>query len=147
MKHHTHSGGCMCGGVRYEVTGPLREIIACHCRECQQASSNHVTATAAKPGNLVITEERGLAWYSHGGALNRGFCKLCGSTLFFDHGKEHPTGIAVGSFDTAPDMHVAVHIYTDEAGAWYDLPQDDAHARDTDAWRRASWHDLKWLDV
>lgn len=61
MKHHTHSGGCMCGGVRYEVTGPLREIIACHCRECQQASSNHVTATAAKPGNLVITEERGLA--------------------------------------------------------------------------------------
>lgn len=53
----------------------------------------------------------------------------------------------MGSFDTAPDMHVAVHIYTDEAGAWYDLPQDDAHARDTDAWRRASWHDLKWLDV
>ncbi|MBT6202849.1 MAG: hypothetical protein P8Q36_00365 [Alphaproteobacteria bacterium] len=39
MTQRTHTGGCMCGGVRYSVTGPLREVIACHCRECQQVKS------------------------------------------------------------------------------------------------------------
>jgi hypothetical protein len=147
MTQREHAGGCMCGGVRYAAAGPLRDIIACHCRECQQASSNHVTATACRPGHLSIREDRGLAWYSHGGALNRGFCKLCGSTLFFDHGKEHPTGIAVGSLDREPGLKIAVHIYTDEAGPWYALPAQAGELRDTQDWRKTSWHDLAWQDV
>ncbi|MBN33337.1 MAG: hypothetical protein CMM46_00905 [Rhodospirillaceae bacterium] len=58
-RHHT--GGCMCGKVRFEVSGALREVIACHCRECQRASSNHVTATATQPGSLKIVEDVVLA--------------------------------------------------------------------------------------
>lgn len=137
MGHHNHSGGCMYGSVRYDVTGPLHEVIACHCRECQQASSNHVTATTAKPGHLTITQDCGLGWHCQG-VLNLGFCMLCGSTLFFDHGREHPTGIAVGSLDAAPALHIAVHICTDEAGAWYDLPQGDADALNTKPWKKAN---------
>ena len=145
MARH-HIGGCMCGKVRLEVSGPLREVIAFRCRECQRASSNHVTATAAQPGSLKIVEDVGLTWYCHDGALNRGFCRMCGSTLFFDHGPDHPPGIAAGAFDEDPGVRVSVHIYTDEAGPWYRNPELEEDRCDTDTWKQTSWHDLAWFD-
>jgi hypothetical protein len=42
------SGGCLCEGVRYTLTGDLRPIIACHCQQCQKTSGHYVAATAAK---------------------------------------------------------------------------------------------------
>ena len=46
------TGQCMCGQVRYEVHGPLRDVIACHCAQCRRASSHYVAATAAHPKDL-----------------------------------------------------------------------------------------------
>ena len=34
----TASGGCLCGGVRYRVQGPLRPILQCHCEMCRRAT-------------------------------------------------------------------------------------------------------------
>ena len=42
------TGGCLCGGVRYAVTGPLRDIIACHCEQCRRSSGHFVAATACR---------------------------------------------------------------------------------------------------
>ncbi len=39
-------GGCLCGAVRYEVQGPLRDVLICHCEECRRWHG-HVSATTA----------------------------------------------------------------------------------------------------
>jgi hypothetical protein len=78
----------MCGAVQYEIHGPIRDVIACHCEQCRRVSGHFVAATAAHPEHLSITKDEGLAWYEGTEFIRRGFCRRCGSTLFFDHGDD-----------------------------------------------------------
>lgn len=56
------TGSCLCGAVRYEVTGPLQQVLICHCEECRRWHG-HVSATAASErGDLQLLEQRGLRW-------------------------------------------------------------------------------------
>ncbi|MGH6907846.1 MAG: GFA family protein, partial [Aestuariivirga sp.] len=68
------SGSCLCGAVKYEVTGPLRDVLACHCGQCRKQTGNYMTATAAKDTDLRIVEDRGLKWYRSSNIAKRGFC-------------------------------------------------------------------------
>ena len=142
MNGEIHEGGCLCGQVRYRVSGPLAEVIACHCRQCRRMSGHVFAATAVARADFEITESTGLAWHRSSGTSRRGFCKACGSSLFFDHGPEEPMGIAAGSFDGDPPLKLAAHIYTDEAGCYYEIGQD-APGFDSEAWRRGGWEKLR----
>ena len=57
------TGSCLCGAVKFTVTGPLRPVIACHCRQCRKQTGNYMSATGAKDEYLKLTETRGLKWY------------------------------------------------------------------------------------
>lgn len=35
----THSGGCQCGAVRYEVEAEIKDVIACNCSRCSRLGS------------------------------------------------------------------------------------------------------------
>lgn len=136
----------MCGDVQYEVHGPIRDVIACHCEQCRRASGHFVAATAAHPEHLIITKDNGLSWYEGTRSIRRGFCRRCGSTLFFDHGSAYPTGIAAGSLDDSDGVTLAVHIWTDEAGSYYEIP-GDAPKFTSGEWRdRDGWDPMKWTD-
>src|SRR5215471_7687029 len=80
------SGRCLCGEVRFEVLGPLGDLLICHCRECRRWSGHLFAATAARRQDLVV-EGPTLTWVespeSETGA-RRGFCSSCGSSLFWD---------------------------------------------------------------
>src|SRR4029077_19549434 len=77
------TGGCLCGAVRYEVKGPLRQVIACHCTMCRRTTGSYVHATAAMLADFRLTAEEGLAWYRSSPKAQRGFCKICGAHLFW----------------------------------------------------------------
>jgi hypothetical protein len=49
-----HSGGCLCGGVRYAVNAPLRGVIACHCGQCRRTSGHYAAMTNAPTEHLVL---------------------------------------------------------------------------------------------
>lgn len=138
MTDDTWDGGCLSGGVRYRVTGPLADVLACHCRQCRRMSGHYFAATAAPREAFEITESAGLAWYDSSQTSRRGFCRECGSSLFFDHGPDEPIGIAAGSFDGDPPFRLAAHIYVDEAGGYYAIG-DGAAQYDSRAWRRGGW--------
>src|SRR4029079_3399780 len=54
------TGGCLCGAGGYQVHGPLRHVLICHCVECRRWHGNFAASTAAARERLALTEQRGL---------------------------------------------------------------------------------------
>jgi hypothetical protein len=121
-KAKIHRGGCLCGAVSYEVTGPLRPVIACHCEQCRRTSGHYVSATAAARRDVVIRGEGALKWYQSSATARRGFCGACGSNLFFDREGRETIAIMAGTLDTPTGLRTVNQIFAEEAGDYYNLP-------------------------
>ena len=121
------TGGCLCGAVRYEVTGPLRDVVNCHCSMCQKLHGSHGPHSKARKVNIRITNDTGLAWYKTSEVARRGFCKICGSSLFWEPFELDATGIIAGSLDQPTRLKTMGHIFVAEKSDFYqihdDLPQ------------------------
>lgn len=94
MDEIERTGGCLCGAVRYRVTGePLRTGL-CHCLDCRKASGSAFSAYAIWPANRCQIEGQ-LQTYA-----DRSFCPSCGARIgwFADSEAE----ISLGSMDEAP---------------------------------------------
>jgi hypothetical protein len=123
----TTSGGCLCGAVRYEVRGPLREVLACHCQECRRWSGHFWAATAASKGDLALLEDRGLRWVQSPRSdehARRGFCSECGSSLFYEAPGRETISISPGTLDGPTGLRTGAHWYVSQAGDYYELPED-----------------------
>lgn len=120
----TRSGGCLCGAVRYVVSGPFRPIVACHCKVCRRVTGHFFAATQVFTKNLRLEADGGLQWYQSSPGARRGFCSVCGSTLFFERRGKGVTTIAAGSLDDTSDLRLVHHIYTAYAGDYYTIDDD-----------------------
>lgn len=121
------TGRCLCGAVRYEVRGPMRDVLICHCVECRR-SSGHVGAyTVVDRGDLALVEQRGLRWFDSPDSdldARRGFCAECGSSLFWDSPGRGTISVAAGTLDGPTGLRVAGHWYISQAGDYYRLADD-----------------------
>ena len=131
-----HSGGCLCGAVRYRVSGPLRPVVACHCGQCRRTSGHHVAATQAYRADLAIEGSQAITWYRASEAARRGFCKLCGGQLFWDPEGTETVSIFAGSLDQPSGLQLAEHIFVADKADYYEIadglprrPQGRARAR------------------
>ncbi|MDD9922933.1 MAG: GFA family protein [Boseongicola sp.] len=115
------TGRCLCGAVRYTVSGPLRPVIACHCKQCQRTSGFHVAATSAARGDIEITGR--VTWYESSDTARRGFCGTCGSNLFWD-GAGDNLSIFAGTLDAPTGLAIKGHIYCADKGDYYELTDD-----------------------
>lgn len=125
------TGSCLCGAVKYEVHGALRNVIACHCEQCRKQTGTYMSATAAKDGDLKIVADRGLKWYQSSDKARRGFCGECGSVLFWKGDGRDYTAIAAGSLDGATGLTLEGHIFCASAGDYYEIAGGN--------YRRARW--------
>ena len=115
------TGGCQCGGVRYEVRGPLRDVIACHCVQCRRTSGHFVAATACRRPAFTLVKGETLKWYVAVPGFRRGFCVECGSSLFFEEEGGERVSIAAGSLDEPQGLKIVAHIFASEAGDYYPI--------------------------
>jgi hypothetical protein len=120
---HQSAGGCLCGAVRYQVAGPLRDVINCHCSRCRRAHGHFAAYTATHSEALSVTEARGLRWYVADGR-ERGFCAECGASLFWRRAGAEHTAIAAGTLDTPAGLRTAAHIFTDSRADYYEITDD-----------------------
>ena len=118
------TGGCLCGGVRYRVAGPLRPIIYCHCGQCRRTSGHFVAATAAAADALEIVADESLAWFASSEHASRGFCRRCGSSLFWRPDDGSHISIMAGTLDNSDGLEPVEHIYVGAKGEYYELTDD-----------------------
>jgi hypothetical protein len=118
------SGGCQCGAVRYEVEGPLRDVVSCHCTECTRLNGNFGPHSKAPRSRIHITRESGLAWYQITAKARRAFCRECGSGLFWAHADQDGWGIVAGSLDQPTGLKTIGHIFVAEKSDFYDITDD-----------------------
>ena len=113
-----HEGGCLCGSVRYRIEGPLDPVGACHCSQCRRWSGHFIAATSARREDVTIAGE--VRWFeSTPGEVRRGFCPVCGSSLFWDRFDEDEIDIWAGSLDEPTGLRLAYHIYVGDKGDYY----------------------------
>jgi len=132
MTEPIHTGGCLCGAVRYQVTGPLRPVVLCHCSQCRRNTGHFMAATAAQHRDFRLRQEAELRWYLSSESARRGFCGRCGSTLFWQGAERDYISIAAGTLDGATGLTSACHIFVADKGDYYSiddgLPQSaDGH--------------------
>ena len=121
------TGRCLCGAVEYEVRGPLRDVLVCHCEECRRWHGHVSASAAALRSDLVVSNASSLRWIdspkSDAGA-RRGFCGDCGSSLFWEAPDRETISIAAGTLDTTRGLQVIGHWYISQAGDYYEVPVD-----------------------
>lgn len=115
------TGGCCCGAVRFEVTGETTGVTYCHCSKCRRWHGHVGAYTAADRADVRLTEQRGLAWYAASATVRRGFCRECGSTLFFDEAEDPKLALCPGAFDAPTGLREKAHIFLGSQGDYYEV--------------------------
>ena len=113
------SGGCLCGGVRYEVRGAMRPVIYCHCSQCRRTSGHFVAASACLLADLVMQRDDTLRWYESSPRAERGFCSRCGGNLFWRPKSGTHVSIMAGTIDAPTRLEAVAHIYARDASDYH----------------------------
>ncbi len=117
----SRTGGCACGAVRYEATGPVRDVIDCHCDRCRRVTGHFMAATASRDRDLLVTGPGSLRWWEAAPGVRYGFCGTCGSTLFWRADGTGSTSIAAGTLDPPTGLTTTAAWYVSEASDYHRL--------------------------
>lgn len=129
-----YKGGCLCGTVKFEITGKIRNIVYCHCSRCRKAQGS----AFATNGNVnssefrIRTGEAELSVYESSPAQTKYFCSHCGSPIM-SRNEKHPDQVRVrlGAIDSEITERPQAHIFVSSCASWEnncdDLPHYDSY--------------------
>jgi hypothetical protein len=107
--------------VRFNVDAELTGGDACHCMQCRKHSGHYFASTDIPKTALRVESEDALAWYQSSDRVRRGFCRICGSSLFWDPVQSDKIAVAMGAFDDPTRTNLHMHIFVAEKGDYYDI--------------------------
>ena len=125
-----YNGSCLCGRIKFEISGKIRDIIYCHCSQCRKAQGS----AFATNGNVSIADfkfiegEQYLTGYLASPDQTKYFCKYCGSPLISKN-VASPANVRVrlGTIDSDINERPEAHIFVASKANWEeicgDLPQ------------------------
>jgi hypothetical protein len=121
------TGGCLCGGVRFEVSEPLVSAGYCHCTRCQRRTGTAASVSGrVVPGSLrVVAGQELVRPYVPVDGFAKDFCSGCGSALW-SRDPDDPDLISVrlGAFDFDPGIRPSYRQFVADAAAWEPIPDD-----------------------
>ena len=127
MTDLTHTGHCNCGGVRFEVDGPLTGNASyCHCTRCQRRSGAAASPQVRVDGTafrIVAGEELVREWAPPDG-WPKCFCSVCGSALWSRNPESTLYGVRLGVFDSDPGVRPEYRQFVAYAAPWEPIPDD-----------------------
>ncbi len=114
-------GNCLCGAVEFTAELPSRWVAHCHCTMCQKAGgSAFITWVGLEENRCEIHDPlQQLQWFESSNEAQRGFCKTCGSALFFKSSRwPDEIHVTLSNFQTPVDRAPQVHAFWDTHVDW-----------------------------
>lgn len=122
-----HQGSCLCGAVRYEITGELGPIFLCHCSKCRKASGSAFNAVAPVSRCIfyLLSGQDAVAKYESSPGVRLAFCRQCGSSLYSERDSlPDLLRLRIGTLDTPAGAQPAAHIFVASKADWYEIHDD-----------------------
>jgi len=115
------TGGCLCGEVRFEVTGEDIGSSYCHCRMCPRFAGAPVSSgTGFLNQNFKITQGQPKI-YKSSKIAERAFCPTCGSSLWMKHYDWKWIFIKTASLDNPEKFAPSTHFGVESQLPWHDV--------------------------
>jgi hypothetical protein len=117
-------GSCLCGEVRFEISGDLPNFYQCHCKLCRKqggSASNSATIVDAAAMRWVAGEAL-ISSYVRPTGFRSDFCSRCGSPVPNPLRKTAYYWVPAGLFDDETDREICVHLYVDSKASWDTIP-------------------------
>lgn len=121
------SGSCYCGKIKFDIWDFNPTYSVCHCTECCKWTGSFYACIAAKADHYKIQGQENITWYAKSADSEQGFCKNCGSAIFWRQPK-NPTYLdfAIGFLDNPKQLTAKRHIFSQTKPDYYDFPNDGA---------------------
>lgn len=122
-----YKGGCLCGAVRFTISGEIRNIVYCHCSECRKAqgSAFATNGIVARDKFSIETGEDALTGYESTPGQTKYFCRYCGSPIISKTiSKSDQVRVRLGTVESDIVERPVAHIFVTSKAPWEDIGGD-----------------------
>lgn len=116
-------GKCLCGAVGIRALEAEDAVGACHCTMCRRWGGGPYLEVECGT-DVEFSGEEYIALFDSSDWAERGFCKLCGSHLFYRFKKTGRHGVPVGLFDDDDGLTFQHQVFIDEKPKYYEFAND-----------------------
>ena len=131
--NETHSGGCLCGEVRYEVSGSSIWKSICYCESCTRAAGAPAIACAGFDKSKFRLLHGRIEIYESSPGVLRGFCRRCGTSLTYQknpkvlEGAQDDVYILTRTLDDPNAYPPDEHVHYGERVSWFNVEDELPH--------------------
>ncbi|MBY0423352.1 MAG: GFA family protein [Parvularculaceae bacterium] len=118
------AGQCLCGAVTFTATFAGGDVGVCHCGMCRRWAAGPFFGVTAD--RLDMVKDAALGVFVSSDWAERGFCKACGSPLFWRMRDKSMTVVSVNALDAAGPCKLDHEVFIDEKPAYYSF-KEGAH--------------------
>ncbi|MBT3203338.1 MAG: GFA family protein [Gammaproteobacteria bacterium] len=118
MSDNTESGKCLCGSIKFSAKHVNHHVGACHCSMCRRWGGGPLIAVDCGT-DVTFKGEENISIFDSSDWAERGFCKKCGSHLFYRLKQKQQYHIPAGLFDNNEQFIFDHQIFIDKKPAFY----------------------------
>ena|SRR5690554_504386 len=113
-------GECLCGSVKFEIDGEIRNLYQCHCSLCRKATGSTANAATFVDGKSFrwVSGENEISSYAKPSGFRSDFCAVCGSPVPNSLRGTELVWIPAGLLNELATSKVSVHLHTSSAAPW-----------------------------
>ena len=118
------TGSCLCGAIKYEISGPVGRSLYCHCSMCRKWHGTAFRTRLAVPQHSFrfVCGERMLTSYRSSADTVKTFCRVCGSPMVNSWDPDPDNyGLAMGTLDSDPGVRPSCHVFVGSKAPWYEI--------------------------
>lgn len=122
MADEARTGRCLCGAVRYRVSGPVRDRCFCHCESCRRATSAPFVAWGTVDRDRFELTRGELSIIASSERVERGFCAACGASLTYANAlRAGEVDFTLVSLDEPARVAPEAHIWVRDKLPWVSI--------------------------
>lgn len=122
-----YTGGCLCGVVRFEIRGPIRNIVYCHCSQCRKVQgSAYATNGIVAAADFCLTQgDDALGYYEEAPGQRKYFCRHCASPIVSKNAAfPDQVRVRLGTIESDISERPSAHIFVSSKANWDEIPDD-----------------------